>query len=234
MPKPRGPRPSSLTLSPAEQQALETLINRHSTPQQVALRARLILAAGAGMNNGQIARRYGVTPTTARLWRQRWLDRQHVPLEEERIADRLQDAPRPGTPARITPEQWCQLVALVCEVPVGSERPISHWTPREIADEAVKRGIVERLSPRHVGRFLKGDRPAAAPHPLLAEPAAHGTGSRAGSPDPGSVHRLSGSARPRRGGRTDAEYRRNDRGPGVGAQVPGPGAAARQTGGPRV
>lgn len=217
MPRPRGPRPSSLTLSAAEQQALESLINRHSTPQQVALRARLILAAGAGLNNGQIARRYGVTPTTARLWRQRWRDRQHVPLEEEPVAARLQDEPRPGAPARITPEQWCQLVALVCEVPEGSDRPISQWTAREIADEAVKRGLVAQISPRHVGRFLKGDRPAAAPLPLLAEPAAHPTGRRAGRPDPGSVHRLSGSTRPRRGGRTDGEYRRNDRGAGAGA-----------------
>jgi transposase-like protein len=34
-------------------------------------------------------------------------------------------------------------------------RPVTHWTPRELADEAVKRKIVSSISPRHVGRFLK-------------------------------------------------------------------------------
>ena len=35
-----------------------------------------------------------------------------------------------------------------------SGRPITHWTPPELADEAKKRGIVESISPRSVGRFL--------------------------------------------------------------------------------
>ncbi len=43
-------------------------------------------------------------------------------------------------------------------VPVDSERPITHWTQREIAEEAIKRGIVEYISPRAIGHFLKGSR----------------------------------------------------------------------------
>jgi putative transposase len=81
----------------------------------------------------------------------------------------LHDAPRPGTPATFTVEQWCQIMALACEPPEDSARPISHWTPRELAAEAIKRGIVETISERHVGRFLKSGRAQTAPQPLLAQ-----------------------------------------------------------------
>nr|WP_019505560.1 hypothetical protein [Pleurocapsa sp. PCC 7319] len=45
-------------------------------------------------------------------------------------------------------------MALACESPEESERPVSHWTARELAAEAVKRGIVSKISPRSAGRFL--------------------------------------------------------------------------------
>ena len=81
----------------------------------------------------------------------------------------LADEPRSGTPATFGPEQVCQIVALACEPPEASERPITHWTPRELADEAVQRGIVPGISPSSVGRFLKGGRTSAAPQSLLAD-----------------------------------------------------------------
>jgi putative transposase len=49
-------------------------------------------------------------------------------------------------------------MALACEKPEAADRPVSTWTPRELADEAVKRGIVTKISPRTVERFLKGER----------------------------------------------------------------------------
>src|SRR6266550_2617784 len=63
--------------------------------------------------------------------------------------------PREGAPAKFTPEQVCQIIALACEKPADSDRPISHWSHRELADEIVRRGIVESISPRHAGRLLK-------------------------------------------------------------------------------
>ena len=71
------------------------------------------------------------------------------------MADRLTDAPRPGTPTRITDEQVVRIVALACEPPAQSQRPISQWAGRELADEIIKRGIVEQISPRHAARLLK-------------------------------------------------------------------------------
>jgi putative transposase len=86
------------------------------------------------------------------------------------IEDALTDALRPGAPATFTPEQIVQIVAVSLEEPQECGRPVSHWTPTELADEVKKRGIVETISPRQVGRFLKGERPQAPSQPLLAQP----------------------------------------------------------------
>ena len=51
-------------------------------------------------------------------------------------------------------EQLLHLFALACEKPEDYGRPISHWTARELADAVIKQGIVERISPRHVGRLM--------------------------------------------------------------------------------
>lgn len=151
----RGPKPPTLTLTAEERHALEALRRRHGAAQQTVLRARIILAAAAGENNAQIARHLAVNVETARLWRTRWLDLGTLPLTALSVAERLEDAPRPGGPCRISSEQTCRLIALACEAPALSARPISQWTGREIADEAVKRGIVARISPRHAARLLK-------------------------------------------------------------------------------
>jgi transposase len=150
-----GPKPVQVNLSEAERQGLEKLIHRYATPQQTALRARVVLLAAAGKNHAQIAKALNVSIDMARLWRQRWLGLQPVSLADLGIEERFDDLPRPGTPARLTADQICQIEQLACEKPEQSERPISQWTGREIADEIVKRGIVETISPRHAARLLK-------------------------------------------------------------------------------
>ena len=72
-------------------------------------------------------------------------------------------------PPKFSAEQVTQILALACEPPQDSGRPVTHWTPRELAEEAKQRGIVRSISPRQVGRFLKDGRPATAPQSLLAE-----------------------------------------------------------------
>jgi len=153
--KMRGPQPPVVTLSTVERQGLEALIRRHTTSQQIAMRARVVLAAADGRNNSQIARQLGVHVETVRQWRTRWLGFQAVSVDDLSLEERLTDAPRPGVPARITAEQVCQVVALACAAPEQSGRPISQWSSREIADEIIKRGIIERISPRHAARLLK-------------------------------------------------------------------------------
>jgi transposase len=151
----RGPKPPRIELSEGERDGLQALLRRRTAAQQLVLRARIVLAAAQGDNNCQIARRLGVSRDRVRLWRARWLGLQAASLEELSVEERLTDAPRPGCPAAIKAEQVSQIVALACEVPSQSERPISQWTGRELADEIVKRGIVAQISPRHAARLLK-------------------------------------------------------------------------------
>jgi transposase len=154
----KGPKPPAINLSDAEHQGLEKLIKAHSTGQQLVLRARIVLAASQGLNNTQIARELHITVDTARQWRDRWLELQPIPLTELTIEERLQDLPRSGKPSVITANQMCQIEALACEKPEQSARPISQWSGREIADEIMKRGILEHISPRHAARLLKRSR----------------------------------------------------------------------------
>jgi transposase len=129
------------------------MVRRHSTPQQLAKRGRMILAADEGKRNAEIARELGVSVDTVRSWRMRWIGLQAVSLDDLEVRERLMDVQRPGRPSQITAEQTCQLIALACEQP--KERPISHWTGREIAEEVMARGIIKHISPRHAARLLK-------------------------------------------------------------------------------
>jgi hypothetical protein len=142
-------------LSPEVRHELEALLRRRSLPQQLALRARIVLAAADGQNNSQIARSLDLEVDTVRLGRIRWLSFAFIPLSDLSVDERLSDVPRSGRPIQISAEQRCQIVALACEAPKDAGRPISQWTGREIADEVVKRGILPTISPRHASRLLK-------------------------------------------------------------------------------
>ena len=136
---------------PAHREALEALVRAHSTSQHLALRARMILHAADNIGVRESARELDVWPKTVRYWRGRW---RQAPAAQS-VSERLADAPRSGAPATYTPEQICAVIAMTCEKPSESERPISHWSQREIADEAIRRGLVSNISQRSVGRFLK-------------------------------------------------------------------------------
>jgi hypothetical protein len=92
MTPPRGPKPPPIRLTPRERQELEALIRRPSTPQQLVLRARIVLACAAGLNNAQIARELAVGIDGPRLWRRRWLETTAAdPEAAPAVAARLQD-----------------------------------------------------------------------------------------------------------------------------------------------
>src|SRR5690242_12463087 len=106
------PPADPIVLSAVEREELDRLVRAHSTPQQLALRAQIILSAAAGISNRESARRLGVTVRTVRCWRRRWDEQPDLAG-----ATRLADAPRPGTPPSFTPEQICAILALACEPP---------------------------------------------------------------------------------------------------------------------
>jgi len=150
-----GPKPVPIELSDNVRQALEKLVARHTTGQQKAQRARIILKAAEGKNNADIARELNQSIDMVRLWRRRWHELEPLEWDDLSAEERLDDLPRPGAPARLTADQLCQIEQVACEAPEKAGRPISQWTGREIADELVARGIVETISARHAARLLK-------------------------------------------------------------------------------
>ena len=145
---------------------LEQIARRQTSPQRLVRRAKILLALGTGATQCHVMRQMHLNRGTVQVWCRRW--RALAPKLEQMEADEgsdkalptmiveaLTDHPRPGTPATFTAEQIVQIVAVACEDPADSGRPVSHWTPREVAEEVRKRGIVETISTRSVGRFLK-------------------------------------------------------------------------------
>jgi homeodomain-containing protein len=173
-----------IALTARQRRVLTRLVRAAGTPQAVATRARIVLGAAAGASNRGMAHRLAVARNTVQAWRDRWDVAAETLLAAEAeggasddraltavVRGVLADAPRSGAPPTFTPEQVCTIVALACESPPDSARPTSHWTPRELAAEAVKRGIVRHISVRTVGRFLVsgGGRASAPSHALLAD-----------------------------------------------------------------
>ena len=146
-----------IVLGDEERRALEGLMRGHTTPQQMALRARMILHCDDGVGVREIARRLGVWPKTVCRWHKRWLSS----APGVAVAARLSDAPKSGAPAKVGAEQICAIIAIACEPPSASDRPITQWLQQEVADEAMRRGIVDSISQRSVGRFFKRDRPGS-------------------------------------------------------------------------
>ena len=165
-------------LTELEKTFLRRLATRAKTEQRLALRANILLALDQGRSVSAVARDLHSVRNTVKKWRDHWLDAQdrltkaqqddQAAFEALALAV-LNDAPRSGKPPDFTPEQITQIVVISCEPPEHSGRAITHWTHRELADEAIKRGIVAQISPRSAGRFLKRGRSQAASEPVLAQ-----------------------------------------------------------------
>lgn len=141
--------------------------NKAGTSAQLVERCSIVLLSADGVSNTEQGRLLGIDRQRARRWRSRWSENEArlAAAEQEGASERdlanllrelLADEQRPGTPPTFTAEQLTQIIAVACEPPEESGRPVTHWTPKELADEVIKRGIVETISPRHVDRVLKG------------------------------------------------------------------------------
>jgi putative transposase len=175
-----GPPPATIDLSTRQRALLEQLRQRQTAPQRLIRRVLILLALADNPCLKITARDLGLNRISVRLWRDRWLAAAEALAQAEKddlpdsqllglIEGLLTDAPRPGGPATFSPEQIVQIVAVACEPPEKSGRPIGRWTHRELADEVKRRQIVKDIAPRSVGRFLKTGRLATSSQPLLAQ-----------------------------------------------------------------
>jgi len=62
-------RAVAIVLEAGEKSELTALTRKHGAPQALAERARIVLAAAAGLNNKEIAAKVGVCSATAGTWR---------------------------------------------------------------------------------------------------------------------------------------------------------------------
>ena len=178
---------AKITITERQQDILRTLRNAPTAPSQLRQRAAIILLAFEGLSNPEIADQVGLSRRQVGLWRRRWANawdrliaieclETHAALRRA-IEQVLSDEPRPGAPGKFTPEQVTQILAVACEPPEKSGRPITHWTAHELADEVVQAGHrrVDLAGPG--GSLSPRGRLAAPQEPVLAQH--HREGSRA-------------------------------------------------------
>jgi transposase len=132
---------AKIVISERQQKLLEEFSKSRTIGKCITQRATIILLGFEGMLNEEIAREVGLNRMQVGLWRRRWRKAWKALCVwecteshrlREAVLDILSDAPRPGTPATFTAEQVSQIVALACEPPKLSGRPIDHWTLREL------------------------------------------------------------------------------------------------------
>ncbi len=149
-----------------QMQILEEIVASRTASVRLVQRAQIVLLAYQKRNNEQIGEVVDLNPQQVSVWRKRWKAKQdhliHVECTDTKGALRraietvLTDLPRKGRDVTFTTDQQAAIVAIACESPdAESERPISHWTHQEIADEAIRREIVPSISTSRVGAFLK-------------------------------------------------------------------------------
>lgn len=156
---------AKVVISERQQTVLQSLSRASTAAKCLAQRATLVLMAFAGLDNRDIAVQVGLERHQIGLWRRRWqaafpkLIRieclESAAALRQAIATVLRDQPRSGCPGTFTAEQITQILAVACEPPQKSDRPITHWTIAELTDEVILRGIVASISSAQVGRYLR-------------------------------------------------------------------------------
>jgi transposase len=160
------PGQAAKTIITERQQEILRIFSRSATaPSRLRQRASIIILAFDGLLNQEIAQRVGLTHRQVGRWRRRWANMWNQLIDIECCESRadlrraieaiLSDEPRPGAPAKFTAEQVTQILAVACEPPEKSGRPITHWTAQELTDEVIQRRLVTSISPSQVSRYLR-------------------------------------------------------------------------------
>jgi transposase len=139
--------PWQIVLSDDEQAVLMARARSVRGAYRDRLRARIVLAAAAGMTNAAVAVQEGVHVDTARKWRRRFA--------AGRLAG-LKDAPRSGRPSVFTAADRAEAVALACALPAETGVPLSRWSCPDLARELAARCQVT-ASASTIGRWLAAD-----------------------------------------------------------------------------
>lgn len=164
----RGKAPApAIPMSDRQYELLTKITKEHKCGQQLVKRITILLLAKEGLSHGAIKRRLGVSVTTIKKWRNRWLSSYDsvLSLESEPdftlkayrtcLEEIVSDLPRSGTPKKFSLAAEQQLVALACDKPINHGIAMTSWSQEMLAKVAVSEGIVESISRAQVGRILK-------------------------------------------------------------------------------
>jgi transposase len=156
---------AKIMVTERQEAILQQIANAATATVRHAQRARIILEAFQRKLNRDLAVAVGLNRGQVGLWRRRWADsfealvaiecRESNATLYRAIQQVLSDAPRSGAPGTFTAEQVTQILAVACEPPENSGRPIDCWTHRELTDEVIRRGIVPSISKSQVGSYLQ-------------------------------------------------------------------------------
>jgi transposase len=129
-----SPTAVELVLSEQEREQLQAWARRRTSAQALAQRARIVLAAAAGLSNTEIAEQLSVSRGTAARWRSRFA--------AQRL-DGLLDEPRPGRPRTVTDAQVEQVIVRTLET---TPKDATHWSTRSLAAElGLSQSAVSRI-----------------------------------------------------------------------------------------
>jgi len=172
------PAASKVELSERQEKILTEMYKGTHTPLHFKIRAEIVLNAANGMSNNAIEETMKLSAKKVKRWRDRYgaahNELQRVEKEtphklRSAIERTLSDERRPGGPPTYTDEKVAAIIAMACEDPAKFGLPFSHWTPSLLQAEVIKIGILDNISVRQVGRFLKRAGITAPPQPVLAE-----------------------------------------------------------------
>src|SRR5882672_6697165 len=125
----------AIELQPAERTQLEQWESAHGTPQQVALRCRIILRAVAGQQNVAIAEGLGASRPIVQLWRKR--------VHEQGIGEVWEIAPGRGRKAHYDQGQRERIIKATLQ---SKPKGMTHWSCRTMARaQKVSKNTVNRL-----------------------------------------------------------------------------------------
>jgi len=128
-----------VTLSETDRQELERWVNAHRTPQQVAQRCRIVLAAARGQQDKDIAESMQINAKTGALWRQRFLSEGPDCLWEVAVGR--------GRKPQFTPDKIEGIInATLQTTPAGA----THWSCRTMAEkQGVSKATINRIWQSH-------------------------------------------------------------------------------------
>jgi transposase len=134
----------SVTLTDADRTSLQQMLRAGTHNARQLTRARILLLADQGRSDAEISAALGTSLSTVHRVRQQYVGHGLQPA--------LSEKPRPGVAPLLDAAAEARLTALACsDAPEGYAR----WTLRLLADRMVELEIVESISYKTVGEYLK-------------------------------------------------------------------------------